>query len=139
MKQGSTDDPFADDESETDSPTEPATSPEPAETATESSTGQSETESPTATVSAGSASPEPQHSLPWLYRRENARDGRDKTKQLHLQQSTAQQESAFKSAVESEVGQAVQLTDLREAAILVAMEHVDEVGDQPREWGYDFD
>ena len=139
MKQGSADDPFADDDSETESPTEPTTSQEQTETATDSTTAQSVAESTTATESSGSASPETGHSLPWLYRRENARDGRDKTKQLHLQQSTAQQESAFKSAVESEVGQAVQLTDLREAAILVAMDHVDEVGDQLREWGYDFD
>lgn len=75
--------------------------------------------------------------VPWLYRRANARDGRPKTKQLHLQESTARQESQFKSDAEAAVDERVKLTDLREAALLVAMDHVDEVADQLREWGYD--
>lgn len=77
--------------------------------------------------------------LPWKYRRENARDGRPRTKQLHYQKETERREGTFQSNVEAVVGENVELTDLREAAVLVAMEHVDEVADQLREWGYDYD
>lgn len=76
--------------------------------------------------------------LPWIYRRDNARDGRPRTKQIHLQPATAEQESAFRSEVETALGESVNLTDLREASLLVAMDHVEEVADQLREWGYDF-
>lgn len=130
MKQGSADDPFAEESTAEESDVTPA---EPtAETSTEEQTDDTASD-------VDDTADEQNHALPWLYRRENARDGRGKTKQLHLQQTTAQRESAFKSDVESELGQSVQLTDLREAALLVAMDHVDEVGDQLREWGYDFD
>jgi len=42
-----------------------------------------------------------------------------------------------KSDVESVLGESVK-SHLREAALLVGLEHVDEVADQLREWGYDF-
>lgn len=137
MKQGSADDPFADDSLEDSSDERTAS------TAGAGSDSQTTTEPDTSTIETGSPADdgpgETGHSLPWLYRRENARDGRGKTKQLHLQQSTAQREGTFKSELENRVGQTVQLTDIREAALLVAMDHVDEVADQLREWGYDFE
>ena len=95
--------------------------------------------SPTETSAASSVTEESESGLPWKYRRENARDGRPKTKQIHLQQSTARQEDTFRGAVQSELEEDVELTDLREAALLVAMDHVDEVADQLREWGYDYE
>ncbi|MFD1589366.1 hypothetical protein ACFR9U_20510 [Halorientalis brevis] len=140
MKQGSADDPFASEPSEespTTSSTETASNSEPT-TVTEEpteTTGQAEAETTTTTTDDRPTTNQP---LPWIYHRENARDGREKTKQLHLQQSTAQQESAFRSEVEENVGESVELTDLREAAILVAMNHPSEVADQLREWGYDY-
>ena len=91
------------------------------------------------TSTASAVTEESDSVLPWKYRRENARDGRPKTKQIHLQQSTARQEDTFRGAVQSELEEDVELTDLREAALLVAMDHVDEVADQLREWGYDYE
>jgi hypothetical protein len=91
------------------------------------------------TSTASAVTEENDSGLPWKYRRENARDGRPKTKQIHLQPSTARQEDTFRGAVQNELEEDVELTDLREAALLVAMEHVDEVADQLREWGYDYE
>jgi hypothetical protein len=75
--------------------------------------------------------------LPWVYARENARDGRPRTKQLHYQPSTERREGQFETDVETALGERINKTDLREAAVLVAMDHVDEVADKLREWGYD--
>lgn len=88
---------------------------------------------------AANLSPTENDGLPWIYRRENACDGRPKTKQLHLQETTARQETQFRSDVETELDESIELTDLREAAVMVAMNHVDEVAAQLREWGYDAD
>lgn len=123
MKQGSTDDPFAEPaDDSTDETPDPSPDPDPVDT------------SPTDQSSGDTG-----QSIPWLFKRENARDGREKTKQLHLQAETERKEGSFKSAVERRVDESVQLTDLREAALLVAMEHPDEVATQLREWGYDFE
>src|SRR6056297_943031 len=140
MKQGSADDPFATDTSDEETPkpstetTEHSEPPTETEETTETTT-RSVTETTTQNTDETTTANQP---LPWIYHRENARDGREKTKQLHLQQSTAQAESAFRSEVEEHVGESVELTDLREAAILVAMNHPGEVADQLRDWGYDY-
>lgn len=76
--------------------------------------------------------------LPWIYSRSGIHDGRD-TVQLHLQQSTKTQESSTRADVEDVLGESVKKADLREAALLVGLEHVDEVADQLRKWGYDFE
>jgi hypothetical protein len=111
MKSGAGDDPFADDEADDNG-------------------------EPSATAAADDATGDTA-GLPWKYRRQNARDGRPHTKQIHLQASTERREDTFRSDVQSAVDEKVELTDLREAALLVAMDHVDEVADQLREWGYD--
>jgi hypothetical protein len=130
MKDGSAPSPLAGrgdaDDDEADS-TAPGT--ESKKTASQERPEQS-AESPT-DISGGSAT------LPWIYRREHARDGRDITKQLHLQHETAQRESEFKAELERAVGDQVYLADIREAALLVAMNRTDEVAEQLREWGYD--
>lgn len=129
MKDGSTTSPLAggsdddDDEVEATAETEKAASQERPDQSSESTTE----------ASSGGTT------LPWIYRREHARDGRDITKQLHLQHETAQRESEFKAELERAVGDQVYLADVREAALLVAMDHIDEVAEQLREWGYDVD
>ncbi len=77
--------------------------------------------------------------LPWIYDRDSITDGRAKTVQLHLQESTLDEQRKIKSAIEADLGESIKKADLREAALLIGFQHLDEVGDQLREWGYDFD
>lgn len=75
--------------------------------------------------------------LPWLYERNSITDGRARTVQLHLQQSTLDQEHDALRDVP--INETVQKADLREAAYLVGLQHLDEVGAQLEDWGYDFE
>lgn len=77
--------------------------------------------------------------LPWIYDRDSITDGRAKTVQLHLQESTLDEQRKAKSAIEAELGESVKKADLREAALLIGFQHLEEVGGQLREWGYDFE
>lgn len=77
--------------------------------------------------------------LPWIYERNSITDGRSKTVQLHLQRSTLQDQRTARSDIEVQLGEEVQKADLREAALLVGLQHIDEVADQLREWGYDIE
>lgn len=74
--------------------------------------------------------------LPWIHRRNSITDGREKTVQLHLQESTVDTERTSKNGVEEALGESVSKADLREAALLVGLEHVDEVGEVLQDWGY---
>lgn len=76
--------------------------------------------------------------LPWIYERDSITDDR-KTVQLHLQTSTRQDERETKTQVEQRLGEDVNKADLREAALLVGLRHLDETADQLREWGYDYE
>ena len=87
------------------------------------------------TISNGTSST----SLPWIYERNSITDGRAQTVQLHLQQSTLDRQREGKMDVEAVLGESVKKADLREAALLVGLEHTNEVADQLREWGYDFE
>ena len=73
--------------------------------------------------------------LPWIYSRSSITDGRPKTVQLHLQQSTVEREhEALRDVpIEGTINKA----DFREAAYVVGLEHLDDVAEQLREWGYD--
>ncbi|SFC68124.1 hypothetical protein SAMN05444422_11476 [Halobiforma haloterrestris] len=77
--------------------------------------------------------------LPWIYERDSITDGRAKTVQLHLQDTTLDRQRQVKSDVEGELGESVKKADLREAALLVGLKRIDDVADQLREWGYDFE
>ncbi|MFC4247939.1 hypothetical protein ACFOZ7_13470 [Natribaculum luteum] len=77
--------------------------------------------------------------LPWIYERNSITDGRAQTVQLHLQQSTLDRQREGKRETEAMLGESVKKADLREAALLVGLEHIDEVAEQLREWGYDFE
>jgi len=74
--------------------------------------------------------------LPWIFDRSSITDGREKTVQLHLQQSTLDTQRQAKSDVESALGETVKKADLREAAIMVGLQQVDDVTDILEEWGY---
>ncbi|MXR53036.1 hypothetical protein GRX03_15670 [Halovenus sp. WSH3] len=75
--------------------------------------------------------------LPWIYSRNSITDGRAKTVQLHLQESTLTREREARTEVP--IDETVNKADLREAAYLVGLQHLDEVGSVLREWGYDLD
>jgi hypothetical protein len=83
------------------------------------------------------STPANQTTLPWIYARDSITDGRSKTVQLHLQDSTLETQRKTKTAVENELGSSIKKADLREAALLVGMSHIDEVADVLSEWGYD--
>jgi hypothetical protein len=78
-------------------------------------------------------------SLPWIYQRTSIMDGREKTVQLHLRSSTLDKQRQGLAEVEGLLGESVKKADLREAAFLVGLTHLDEVRDKLRDWGYDFE
>jgi hypothetical protein len=123
FKEGaSADDPLADDEQESDQQANrERTIDEDPETGRESP-GRQESQSMT---------------LPWLYERNSITDGRARTVQLHLQQSTLDQEHDALRDVP--INETVQKADLREAAYLVGLQHLDAVAAQLEDWGYDFE
>ena len=88
----------------------------------------------------GGTDPQPsRRELPWTLTRNSITDGRDQTVQLHLQRSTVEAQREAARTLEAELGETVKKADLREAALLVGLERVDEVAATLREWGYDLD
>jgi hypothetical protein len=77
--------------------------------------------------------------VPWLFARDGVKSSREHTYQLHLRSDTRTAEKRFKTEVEERLGEDVYKADLREAALLAAMENTDDVLAQLREWGYDAD
>mgnify|MGYP006269332803 FL=1 len=74
--------------------------------------------------------------IPWILRRNSITDGRDQTVQLHLQEETMNIQRKQKSLIEARLGESVRKADLREAALLVGLQHTDDVVDVLKEWGY---
>lgn len=79
------------------------------------------------------------YSLPWIHRRDTVKSDRPEIIQMHVRESTVDGEDDLQDDVEDRLDDDVYALDLREAAYLVAMQHPDEVADQLREWGYDFE
>jgi hypothetical protein len=139
MKSGSGEDPFADVGSDSEETTEEtgteSEQDEPVKTETaveeeaETGTGESRTASAQTTVNSSG--------LPWKYARENVKDGRDMV-QFYLQADTKALESQAVADLEAQLDETVLTFDLREAAYQVALQqHLDDVADKLREWGYD--
>jgi hypothetical protein len=124
----SEDDPLGSDDS--DNETEAATS-----TVTET-----QSLSPESSETETGKSPEPSSGstteLPWIFDRSSITDGREKTVQLHLQQSTLDTQRQAKSDIESKLGETVKKADLREAALIVGLQQVDDLTEILEEWGY---
>jgi hypothetical protein len=74
--------------------------------------------------------------LPWVLTRSSITDGRENTVQLHLQNSTSEFERQQHSEIEQLLKEDVKKADLREAALLIGLQHSGEVADKLREWGY---
>lgn len=122
----SDDDPLGSDESDEDIDAEVSDG--------ETSATSLETTEPEATPTEPSTPADPE--LPWIFDRSSITDGREKTVQLHLQQSTLDTQRQTRSDVESELGETVKKADLREAAIIVGLEQVDALTEILEEWGY---
>lgn len=133
MKSGSGEDPFeglegGDEDDEGDEPEEPTEMASASESATsELGADDSDEESDTSSSTG----------LPWKYSRENVKAQRDMV-QFYLQSETKTMESQAEGELEGMLGESVLTFDLREAAYQVALQqHLDDVADQLREWGYD--
>jgi hypothetical protein len=131
MKKGAGENPFADDEPDGDTQTgqsgqqtgedEPEPEPEPKPEADGTAT---ETESSRRQVQ-----------IPYKFRRDGVQDGRSRVP-LFLKGETKRGERDAQRELEARFDDDVSLTDLREALVLVGLEHLDEVEDQLEEWGY---
>jgi hypothetical protein len=123
----SDDDPLGNDSSESDTEAADSVDKEPA-----TSLGEEPENDDNPELSGGTPS-----ELPWIYERTSITDGRKKTVQLHLQQSTLNEQRQSQSDVETMLGESVKKADLREAALLAGLQHLDEVIGTLREWGYE--
>lgn len=131
MKSGSGEDPFEDIESNENSSSE--------SNEAESADSTLEQENQTTSTVESSGSGEASSSLPWKYARENVKADRDMV-QFYLQSETKAIESQAEGKLEEILNESVLTFDLREAAYRVALQnHLDDVAEQLREWGYDVD
>lgn len=86
--------------------------------------------------STSESSTSPSTELPWIFRRSSITDGREKTVQLHLQQSTLDAQRQTRSDIESELGETVKKADLREAALIVGLRQKEDLTEILEKWGY---
>ncbi|WP_440009620.1 hypothetical protein [Halomicrococcus sp. SG-WS-1] len=76
--------------------------------------------------------------VPWAVRRNSVKSEREMV-QFYLRERTQERESEFQRDVEADAGFSTYLTDVREAAYLVAMEHPEEVAELLEDWGCEYD
>jgi hypothetical protein len=125
MKEGAGEDPFADD-SEPDEPTSEAG---------ESADSVDTTDDSPAREEAESSQRQQSIQIPYKFRRNGVQDGRDRFP-LFLQPETKRAERDALHELEDRFDDSVSLTDLREALMLVGLEHLDEVEENLESWGY---
>jgi hypothetical protein len=127
MKEGAGEDPFADDSddsSKSTSSTEVSEKRE-RESATDGESNGAETR----------RRDRRQIRIPYKFRRDGVQDGRNRVP-LFLQKETKNAERDAQRELEDRFDDDVSLTDLREALVMVGLEHLDEVERQLEEWGY---
>lgn len=129
LKKGSADDPWADDEDDTEQVEERREAGAGGE-----QSGRDARKEPAATRGSGTAS---SSSEPYLQRRDGAKDER-KLIQFFLREDVYGEmvESRVRAEVGEDLGELPGKFDLREALVAVGQEHVDEVVDELREMGY---
>ncbi|WP_433627557.1 hypothetical protein [Halomicrococcus sp. NG-SE-24] len=76
--------------------------------------------------------------VPWAVRRNSVKSEREMV-QFYFRERTQERESEFRRDVEADAGFSTYLTDVREAAYLVAMEHPEEVAELLEDWGCEYD
>ncbi|UPV76795.1 hypothetical protein M0R89_20210 (plasmid) [Halorussus limi] len=75
--------------------------------------------------------------LPWAVERNSVKSDREMV-QFYLRDFVQDRESEFQREIETETGYDTYLTDVREAAYLVAMNHPEEVAELLDEWGCEY-
>lgn len=137
MKSGAGSDPFANDTGDDDVPeAEQETSNNRTDEPSGSeSTSQAETETSSATGSQDSDTEQSEDGLPYIFARNTVKSDRKMT-QYFLRDEAQAVEKDAQRAIEEELGTDVSLIDVREALVLVGAEHLDEVADELRDWGY---
>ena len=118
MKQGSTDDPFADDSAEE----------QPADDREVTAGGAETSGTPTTQT----------RSLPYIHSRDGVKDGR-KQRPVFLREHIESGIDDLVSQMEAEFGENVYKTDVTEAAMAVAQAHPELVRETLEEWGYGWD
>mgnify|MGYP006279540421 CR=1 FL=1 len=124
MKEGAGEDPFADDTSGSVDDMVPDASQD----------SDTTPESASETTSSEETTREPMR-IPYKYRRDSVQDGRERVP-LFLQSDIKDGEHDARRELEDKFGDDVSLTDLREALVMIGLEHLDEVENQLEEWGY---
>jgi len=138
MKQGSTDDPFAEEPGEDED--DEVKNPMGSETTEPDDAGSTRTlteESGAREVDAGSREVQRQ-SLPYIHARDGVKDGRTQ-RPVFLRDHVENGIDVLVDRMESELEEDVYKTDVTEAAMVVAQEHPELVLEILEEWGYGWD
>lgn len=137
MKPGAGSDPFANDTGDDDVPEaeQETSNNRTGEPSGSESTSQAETETSSATGSQDSDTEQSEDGLPYIFARNTVKSDRKMT-QYFLRDEAQAVEKDAQRAIEEELGTDVSLIDVREALVLVGAEHLDEVADELRDWGY---
>ena len=127
MKQGSTDDPFAEEpESELDDDEQPP--------ASEEQNAQGATENPVSSQSTDHSQTQKQ-SLPYIHSRDGVKDGRTQ-RPVFLRDHVEDGIDDLVDEMEDEFGETVYKTDITEAAMVIAEENPELLLAKLEEWGY---
>lgn len=141
MKQGSTDDPFAEDDEhqEPEETGEGAFEDEPVEEESDPLDETTGTASgPTDDLRDTGSSTRQRQSLPYIHSRDGVKDGRTQ-RPVFLRDHVEDGIGELVDHVESELGEDVYKTDVTEASMAVAQEHPELVLAKLEEWGYGWD
>jgi len=139
MKSGSGGDPFAEesDDESTEEVTDSAEQEEDEVTETDSNSGEQDPSTDSHSSATDTSTQSDQNGLPYIFARSNAKTDRTMV-QYFLREETQDIEDEAEHAIKQELGTDVLLTDVREALVLVGANHIDEVADELRDWGYRF-
>jgi len=138
MKSGAGSDPFADDSDNEKESQETSDGTTQETTTQDNSESESEADghsSADRSGNSGSSDHTDKGDIPYILRRNTVKTDRQMV-QYFLRDETMNLESDVQHAVEQELGTDVYLTDIREALIRVGANHVDELADELRGWGY---
>lgn len=137
MKSGAGSDPFANDSNSTDEEESPDDRDVASQQTDQETESVADTDPSSPTTAASTESGQNDDRLPYIFQRNGVKDDRRMT-QYFLREETEEIEKTVQQAVEEELGTDVYLTDLREALVRVGAEHLDEVANELRDWGYRF-
>lgn len=135
MKQGSTDDPFADDDVLDEEESTDTT----AASGTDTTDQRERTTTDRTTTERSSSGGQPaRQSLPYIHSRDGVKDGRTQ-RPVFLRDHVEAGIDDLVAEMERELGEDVYKTDVTEAAMVVAQEHPELVLETLEEWGYGWD